>query len=105
MEAYPRTLDEIFGPTIHLRAPLFQRPYVWKRDANWVPLWSVIRGAAELRLQQNVGRPHFLGAIVLNQLSTPTGGISAREIIDGQQRLTTLQICLVALRDLCGASQ
>lgn len=45
--------------------------------------------------------PHFLGTIVLDQLSTPTGKVHARQIIDGQQRLTTLQLALAAARDLC----
>jgi hypothetical protein len=38
---------------------------------------------------------------VLDQLKTPTGKPSARQIIDGQQRLTTLQLALAAARDLC----
>lgn len=46
-------------------------------------------------------RPHFLGTMVLDQLSTSTGKLSARQIIDGQQRLTTLQLALAAARDLC----
>src|SRR5262249_44918633 len=39
-------------------------------------------------------RPHFLGSVVLNQLPTGTGHVGRREIIDGQQRLTTLQVLL-----------
>jgi hypothetical protein len=40
--------------------------------------------------------PHFLGAIVLDQQSTPTQKLETREIIDGQQRLITLQVLLSA---------
>jgi hypothetical protein len=46
-------------------------------------------------------RPHFLGTIVLDQLRTGTGKVHLRQIIDGQQRLTTLQLALAAARDLC----
>ena len=42
-------------------------------------------------------------AIVLDQLRSSTGSIETRQVIDGQQRLTTLQILLAALRDTCGA--
>jgi hypothetical protein len=39
---------------------------------------------------------HFLGTIVLEQTPNPTGSLPRREVIDGQQRLTTLQILLKA---------
>lgn len=42
--------------------------------------------------------PHFLGAIMLDQQSTPTQKLETREIIDGQQRLITLQVLLSAAR-------
>src|SRR3989338_5390720 len=44
---------------------------------------------------------HFLGAIVLDQKQTPTTHVERRQVIDGQQRLTTLQIFLATLRDFC----
>jgi hypothetical protein len=40
--------------------------------------------------------PHFLGAIVLDQQRVPVGFIATRHVIDGQQRLTTLQLLLDA---------
>lgn len=43
--------------------------------------------------------PHFLGAIVLEQKRGVLGSLEVREVIDGQQRLTTLQILIAALRD------
>lgn len=95
------TVGKIFDTTERLEAPLFQRPYVWEQEENWVPLWDAIRVIAEKRLNGNFGRPHFLGAIVLDQLSTPLGRVHVRQIIDGQQRLTTMQMFLSAARDLC----
>jgi Protein of unknown function DUF262 len=44
---------------------------------------------------------HFLGAMVLDQKQTPTTHVERRQVIDGQQRLTSLQIFISAFRDLC----
>jgi hypothetical protein len=95
------TLERLFDHEERMEAPLFQRPYVWQKERNWVPLWESVQIVAEKRLAKQDGRPHFLGTIVLDQLKTSTGQVHARQIIDGQQRLTTLQLALAAARDLC----
>ena len=56
---------------------------------------------AEKHLSGVPTRPHFPGTIVFDQVKTPLGRVHARQIIDGQQRLTTLQLALAAARDLC----
>ncbi|HXJ87462.1 MAG TPA: DUF262 domain-containing protein [Candidatus Binatia bacterium] len=105
MKVNKLTVGAIFDQTQRLEAPLFQRPYVWKENENWVPLWESLRSVLEKRVGGQEPRPHFLGAIVLDQLGTPTGKVHVRQIIDGQQRLTTLQIALAAIRDFCRASK
>ena len=100
MNANKKSLGHIFDPSLRLVVPLFQRPYVWKQEANWLPLWESILDVAERRLN-GTPRPHFLGAIVLDQMKTSTGDIDTRQIIDGQQRMTTFQVVLAALRDRC----
>ena len=96
------TLKKIFDTTERLEAPMFQRPYVWTKEKNWEPLLDAILLLAEQILGGCKPRPHFLGTLVLDQLKTPIGEVAARQIIDGQQRLTTLQLALAALRDICG---
>lgn len=44
------TLERIFERTERLKAPPFQRPYVWRRERNWQPLWDAIERVAELFL-------------------------------------------------------
>jgi len=100
MHAEDRTLSVIFETSVRLMVPLFQRPYVWNKDDNWEPLWEALNTALERRLVEQKPRPHFLGAIVLDQLDTFTGEVGARQVIDGQQRLTTLQMMIAAVRDL-----
>lgn len=105
MKADAYQLTALLGFDRQLLAPLFQRPYVWQKDEQWAPLWDDIRRLTE-RLNacasdkdiQKV-KPHFLGAVVLDQYRVPIGKPDARSIIDGQQRLTTLALFLVSFRD------
>ena len=48
--------------------------------------------------------PHFLGAVVLKQVPTAAKEIDQREVIDGQQRVTTLQLLLDAIQQICEES-
>lgn len=94
--------------------PLFQRGYVWNLADQIHPLWEdlidrldavgefkanaeKVGGTEKLRTM----RKHFLGTVVIG---SPKGGssdtIATREVIDGQQRITTLQILLLAFRDV-----
>ncbi|MGW1901989.1 DUF262 domain-containing protein [Streptomyces hirsutus] len=100
MEARSRTLHGLFGADQRLVVPVFQRPYVWTEDRNWRPLWEDVTALVRRRLAGQEVHPHFLGAVVLDQMPTPTGSMPARQVIDGQQRLTTLQVLLAAVRDV-----
>ncbi len=94
-------LARIFGLEVRHTVPLFQRPYVWSKDEQWEPLWQDISRLADRVLRAVEGEPiagHFLGTVVLEQAQSRAGSIGRREVIDGQQRLTTLQILLHALQ-------
>jgi hypothetical protein len=87
--------------------PLFQRPYVWTLEAQWAPLWDDVLDVLR-RLESRHGEAsvasHFLGTIVLDQKFNATGKLPRREVIDGQQRLTTLQILLKAAEHAIAAA-
>lgn len=98
------TVFDIFQMERRYVVPLFQRPYVWNSERQWKPLWADVIGKADRIL--NCGdctdqqiRKHFLGAAVIGQIRTFGKQVSAMDVIDGQQRLTTLQVILCALRD------
>lgn len=98
------TIFNLFETQRRYLVPIFQRGYVWSKDNQWVHLWDDIVDQAELvRLHkgtsESTARKHFLGAIVLNHVPTVIKQVPASEIIDGQQRLLTLQAFLAALRD------
>ncbi|MGH9521366.1 MAG: DUF262 domain-containing protein, partial [Terriglobales bacterium] len=99
MDTQVRTPQAIFMQPQRLLVPLFQRPYVWNEELQWEPLWKDLERVAMrlLKSPQTSQAPHFLGAVVLQQLPTPTSDLQQRTVIDGQQRLTTLQLLLDAL--------
>lgn len=84
--------------------PLFQRSYRWNEADQWKPLWADISRVAQKSVDRRRGvvlasklTPHFLGAIILKY--SASRHVASYEIVDGQQRLITLQIFLAALRD------
>lgn len=96
MDTHVRTPEDIFIRPLHLVVPPFQRPYVWEKDEQWVPLWQDVRRLAELHLSHAPEARHFLGAIVVQATEQSLGGLPASSVIDGQQRLTTLQLLMDA---------
>jgi uncharacterized protein with ParB-like and HNH nuclease domain len=100
MDAKARDLNQIFDGTISFQIPLFQRPYVWNQERNWEPLWEDMQGLLDFEVQFGRHRKHFLGAVVLEQLKNVAGSIETHQVIDGQQRFTTLQVIMLAARDL-----
>lgn len=98
MDSRTFTVQQIFQDRRQYRVPFYQRPYVWNRDDQWGRLWEDIGDKADTRLQGGKRVPHFMGAVVLEpQLKTGLLGVERHHIIDGQQRLTTLQYVLTAL--------
>ena len=102
MDVHKTPLLAVFDSKQRLEVPLFQRQYVWNEEHQWLPLWEDIERKFTEALEARENAPvHFLGAMVLDQKQTPTGHVVVRQVIDGQQRLTTLQIFLAAYRDFC----
>lgn len=93
------SIGEIFSVPRRYTVPLFQRPYVWNRDEQWQPLWDDIQALADRVLNPPAHKPvagHFLGTVVLEQIKTTAVAMPQHQVIDGQQRLTTLQLVLKA---------
>ncbi len=101
MNVNPTTITKLFEPTHRYVVPMFQRHYVWSRGEQWGPLWDDIGEKLAARGAGKHTSPHFLGAVILDSARrTSTGHEVTRFIvIDGQQRLTTFQVLLAALRD------
>lgn len=92
MDTNVKNLQEVFQAGQRLLVPLFQRPYVWNEEKQWTPLWEDIERLANRHdVEGDAVEPHFLGAVVLQKASGSTM-VQTRTIIDGQQRLSTIQL-------------
>lgn len=99
MDAKIVNLQLLFQKPISYQIPQFQRSYAWRQEDQWEPLWEDVRNVAERCLKGEMDdkiRPHFMGAIVLFPQSDKTGEVTKSIVVDGQQRLTTLQLLIKA---------
>lgn len=100
MKPDTRTVTELFERDVRYVVPLYQRPYVWNEKDQWEPLWEDVQVLLQHQRSPHdalgQGWSHFLGAIVLDQETQAPGSIPLYTVIDGQQRLTTLQLLLAA---------
>lgn len=94
-------LEELFNKQIRFKIPVFQRHYVWSEQEQLLPLWEDFLNKYRERLNKQKIHPHYTGSIVLYHENTSTSTISSFSVIDGQQRLTTFQIFIVAFREIC----
>lgn len=101
MDANALTPRALFDSAVCYEIPPFQRPYVWTEEDQWEPLWKDVVRVADCVLELGISDPasvssHFLGAVVLKGHEPVAGQVARHTVIDGQQRLTTLQLLLDA---------
>ncbi len=105
MKPYTRSIIELFDGKKRYLIPLYQRQYAWKIEPQLRLLWEDIGRAYQRLLTDRASLiPHFMGAMVIAQVKTFGKEVQAFEVIDGQQRLTTFQLLLAALRDVAAAN-
>jgi hypothetical protein len=90
---YP--LHKVFSDEFDFEIPLYQRPYAWTTE-HATELFDDLHTSINSD-HMPIGEldPYFFGSIVLIK----TRELPSSEIIDGQQRLTTITILLAALRE------
>jgi uncharacterized protein with ParB-like and HNH nuclease domain len=100
MKAQETKASRLFTAGHQLTVPVWQRPYSWK-EPQWTELWQDI---VRLREQKDTKLTHFLGSVVVR--TEPWDGLPSHAqrfaVVDGQQRLATLTVLLIAIRDLLG---
>ena len=104
MQANPKTVDKLFASQSRYIVPMFQRLYVWAEDPQWQTLWEDVAEKADLRLAGTEANAHYLGALIIEGVKPVSSNEVTRFLlIDGQQRITTLQLLLCAFRDIARA--
>ena len=93
IEANKGILKKIFSEEFWFIVPQYQRPYVWQEE-NIQELIDDLYYAFENKQNSE----YFLGALVLKR--TTEKEFREYEILDGQQRLTTLCMMMAVIRDL-----
>lgn len=102
----------LFAEAKQYIVPTFQRAYAWNREDQWELLFDDVERVAleidtirsdeslttdEKTNQENLVPKHFMGAVVLE---TKAAGMNAPQtwlVVDGQQRISTLQLLLRGL--------
>lgn len=87
-EAKEYTVDKLLNDAIYC-IPRNQRRYVWSAE-NWTDMYDDI-----LLVADGVASSHFIGSIVLKD-EGKEDGLAKYTVIDGQQRILTLTIFLIA---------
>ena len=100
IDADVKSVLELLQGNIKFVIPTYQRPYMWEAKTQCEQLWSDIIDFLEAYLNKENGEvnftddEYFLGSIVVFKNTN-----KEYEVIDGQQRLTTLTLLYRALYD------
>lgn len=94
LTAHEKQLSQIFSTEYVFSIPGYQRPYSWQKEQARDLINDLIDFLGGRQGSIAEMQPYFLGSIVLIK----TEGSPQADVVDGQQRLTTLTILLAALR-------
>lgn len=90
IDAQSVAIGLFFGEKKQFIAPVYQRNYAWLAHKQCQTLWNDLIKLASSKDSKS----HFLGSVVIIKLDD---GFSRSFIVDGQQRLTTVQLLTIAL--------
>ena len=100
MSVFIQGMQQLFFKPVRYEIPALQRRYVWNQVDQWEPLWNDVADKTENYLAYGRASAHFLGAIVIQDQPTQFDRPEAWTVVDGQQRLTTMQLLLDAAQEV-----
>lgn len=89
-----RAITSVLSADVIYAIPYFQRPYKWK-PAKVEQFQNDL-----LALADSEDSLHFMGAVIIHRKQTNPADTSIFELIDGQQRITTIYIHVAAAVDV-----
>ena len=90
IEAKEVTVGKLFSPDFMFKIPIYQRPLSWGKD-NFDQLFEDILDAINSEQKQ-----YFLGSIILQEHEHDKNKF---DLVDGQQRISSLAILMAVIRD------
>lgn len=93
-----KLLDLLSNNDVTLQVPSYQRNYEWDNDQCKVFLEDLIKTFNSNKFGEIT--EHFFGTVTYFKVETPFGQPAKLVLIDGQQRITTTMLFLIALRDI-----
>lgn len=97
IQATEHPIQKVFSNDFVFTIPLYQRSYAWTTEQAGELLEDLITSLGDSKEPIDDVNPYFLGSIVLIREKEDKPDA---QVVDGQQRLTTLTILLVTLRKL-----
>lgn len=97
-------IKDLLSPKFLFEIPNYQRPYSWKSD-NVGQLMDDIIDAIENNRDEHgdnfeAYEPYFIGSVILCTKNSKDDGSGVYDVIDGQQRLTSITMLVAVIRDL-----
>tara|TARA_R110002110_G_C13468395_1_gene719659 strand:+ start:7598 stop:9502 length:1905 start_codon:yes stop_codon:yes gene_type:complete len=101
MDADDHPVEVVLKEARRFMVPLYQRKYQWGDD-RLEPFWEDVTAKAVEVLEGETKFEHYMGALILSPVEqgSQIGITPVVQVVDGQQRLTTFQIMLAALREI-----
>lgn len=93
IHAIEKVLFKVFSNDFAFSIPAYQRPYAWTREQASELLADLLSFIGDDSTDIPNLSPYFLGSIVLIK----TENVAEADVVDGQQRLTTITILLSVL--------
>lgn len=99
METDDPTVKKVLELPRRFLVPLYQRKYEWD-DERLIPFWEDVEAKAIETLSGDDRFQHYMGALIISPIKAASQFSSTPkfQVVDGQQRLTTFQLFLAALR-------
>jgi Protein of unknown function DUF262 len=101
VKADPFQIGDVLKNPKRFVVPIHQRTYVWKIKPHLETFFDQVEAKAVERLASNGSFPHYMGALLVIPRSTYSfSRMEVVDVVESQQRLTTFEIFLAALREL-----